>query len=277
MNEKLVSIITVTYNAEKFLIETIESVLNQTYSNIEYIIIDGGSTDNTLNIIKSYVNKFEGRLKYISEKDNGLYDAMNKGIKLSKGSIIGIINSDDYYMSDTVEKVVNVVNKHNVDIVYGNVLRQGIKDIEDLSFIIKSNYKNLNRYMSVSHPTCFLTKELYLSIGNFDTSYKIAADYDLLSRCKRDNRKFYHIDDVLAFYRLGGINNKYYWTSYREGCRVRKSYTSKGNYLKVGIKEFINLIYPNVRNKILIMIIGEKKFTKLRRKRLMKKLNISNK
>jgi glycosyltransferase involved in cell wall biosynthesis len=107
-SEPLVSIITVVFNGERYLEETIKSVINQTYKNIEYIIIDGGSTDNTLNIIKKYEDKID---YWISEKDKGIYDAINKGIKLSRGELIGIINADDYYEIDVLEKVVSIYTK----------------------------------------------------------------------------------------------------------------------------------------------------------------------
>ncbi len=101
----LFSIITVCYNSEKTIERTIKSVLNQTESNYEYIIVDGGSTDKTLDIVKNYEDAFNGRLKYISEKDNGIYDAMNKGIGMAKGELIGLINSDDYYELDALENI----------------------------------------------------------------------------------------------------------------------------------------------------------------------------
>ena len=105
-----VSIITACFNSEKTIKTTIESVLHQTYSNIEYIIIDGKSSDSTIEIVKEYMPLFRGRLRYISEKDNGIYDAMNKGIRLSKGDVIGIINSDDFYELDAVENIIKYMN-----------------------------------------------------------------------------------------------------------------------------------------------------------------------
>ena len=118
MNNPLVSIITVVYNGEKHIEQTINSVLNQTYSNIEYIIIDGDSTDNTLNIIKKYEDKIA---HFISEKDSGIYNAMNKGLALTKGEIISILNADDYYFENTLQQVVDIFSTSQSDIVYGNM------------------------------------------------------------------------------------------------------------------------------------------------------------
>src|SRR5690349_11081866 len=124
--QPLVSIITIVYNGEKHLEQTIQSVLSQTYSNIEYIIIDGGSVDNSISIIKKYNN----RLAYwISEKDSGISDAFNKGIAKARGEIIGLINADDWYETDAVEKVVALIGNH--DVAYGNVMywKNGAKDM----------------------------------------------------------------------------------------------------------------------------------------------------
>ena len=115
-----ISIITATWNSGRTLSDTIKSIINQTYNNIEYIIIDGSSSDDTINIIKEYEPKFNGRLKWISEKDNGLYDAMNKGIRMATGDVIGILNSDDFYASSDVLKIISDAFT-DVDAVYGDI------------------------------------------------------------------------------------------------------------------------------------------------------------
>lgn len=121
-----ISVITVSFNSEHTISDTIESVLNQTYNDIEYIIVDGSSSDNTMQIIKEYESKFEmsgKKLKWISEKDNGIYDAMNKGIKLSSGEVIGLLNSDDYYIDSlAVEDIAKSFYKEQCDCLYGNGL-----------------------------------------------------------------------------------------------------------------------------------------------------------
>src|SRR5262245_19759519 len=147
-NKPLVSIITVAYNADRFIEKTIQSVLSQTYSPIEYIIIDGGSTDNTADVIKKYADRIA---YWYSEKDNGISDAFNKGLNKATGDIIGIINADDWYESDTIEKVVN--NFGDSDVTYGDL--QIWKGTEK-DFILKGDHTLLAREMTVNHPTVFI-------------------------------------------------------------------------------------------------------------------------
>ena len=118
-----ISIITVCYNSASTIRDTFESVLRQTYSDIDYVVIDGNSNDETVSIIKEYEQRFNGKMRWISESDNGLYDAMNKGIKMAAGDIIGILNADDYYASNTViENICKIMTKENIDSCYGNLL-----------------------------------------------------------------------------------------------------------------------------------------------------------
>ena len=118
----MISILTATYNSEKTLRDTVESVLRQSCRDFEYILIDGGSKDNTVDIIKEYEPQFEGRLKYISERDNGIYDAMNKGIRMATGDVVGILNSDDFYTSDdALQKVAEAFEQHDIDATYGDI------------------------------------------------------------------------------------------------------------------------------------------------------------
>jgi glycosyltransferase involved in cell wall biosynthesis len=162
----LVSIITVVYNGQQYIEDVIKSVLNQSYKNIEYIIIDGGSTDNTLAIIKKYENQIS---YWISEKDEGISDAFNKGIQRSKGEIIGIINSDDWYEKDAVEKVVAKIK--DADVVYSDM--QLWKN-DEKDFIVKGDHQFLTKEMTVNHPSVFVRKECYTQFGLFDTQYELA-------------------------------------------------------------------------------------------------------
>lgn len=199
-----VSIITPCYNSEKTIRQTIESVLSQTYPNIEYIIVDGGSTDNTVAIIQEYVPLFGDRLRYVSEKDEGIYDAMNKGIKMSHGQLIGIINSDDYYEPRTVETVLKYYNPNKDQVIYG-YMNELVKNVKNK--IIASSHTNLNEKM-ITHPTCFVTRTVYQKYGLFLKCFKVAADYEFMLRLyKKSTVEFVQIPRVLANFRIGGISS----------------------------------------------------------------------
>lgn len=193
-----VSIITVVYNSKKYLADTINSVHRQSYPNIEYIVIDGGSTDGTLDVIRQHEDKIT---YWISERDKGIYDAMNKGILAAKGEIIGIINSDDFYDNDAVKQAVEVFTQQpDIDIVHGNMVilyanRQVIK---------RSRVDNIKFAMDVNHPTCFVRRSVYQR-RMFCIKYRIAADYDFLLWCKLSGVRFYYLDKTLVYYRPIGL------------------------------------------------------------------------
>lgn len=199
----LVTIITVCLNSQSTIRETVESVINQTYENIEYIIVDGGSRDKTLDIIR----EFEDHIwKWISEPDEGMYDAINKGLSLANGDIIGIINSDDYYARDAVGAVVEASLDHpEVDVFFGN-LNMLSKEDDGSYEEIKGSLEGLSKDMTLNHPTCFLRREAYEGRA-FRTDYRIVADYELMLRLRKEGARFYHIDKPLAFFRYGGVSS----------------------------------------------------------------------
>lgn len=202
----LVSITTVTYNSEKTLERTIESVLNQTYDYIEYIIVDGKSEDGTLKIAEEYRTKFEKRgLSYIiiSEQDNGMYDAINKGIRRASGEIIGNINSDDWYELDAVEKVVKKYNQTKFDFMYGDLNIVSPNGKIRVKRAKKSGYITSRCW---NHPTQFATRELYLK-----EPYKVESMYDDFDLFLRITQKGYHVEilnEVLANFTTEGMSHK---------------------------------------------------------------------
>jgi len=205
-----VSIITVVYNNEDTIKDAIESVLNQTYKNIEYIIIDGVSTDGTVEVIKSYGDKID---KFISEKDNGIYDAMNKGIKLASGDIVGILNSDDFYANNNIiEKVVKEFEDKKVDSVYGDLVYVNAKDTNKIVRYWKSKpYKKglFTKGWHPAHPTFFVKKEIYDKYGIFNLDFKIAADYELMLRfLEKYQISNSYIPEIFVKMRLGGESNQ---------------------------------------------------------------------
>jgi glycosyltransferase involved in cell wall biosynthesis len=216
----LVSIITVCRNSEKTISKTIESVLNQTYSNYEYIIIDAASTDRTEDIVKQYNPKFKGRLRFISEPDHGMYDAMNKGIALAAGKIIGIINADDWYENKTLKIIIDAYKQYG-DAIYYGIVRYVENDKELM--LKTTNYRFLNREM-LPHPTCFISRNIYKKNGVFDIQYQLAADYELLSRYYSKGLQFVQIDEILANFRTGGISTKKEIRSVLETLQIRYQY-----------------------------------------------------
>ena len=214
-----VSIITATYNSGKTIQRAIDSIASQDYNNIEYIIIDGGSTDNTLQIISENQDKIS---KFVSEKDKGIYDALNKGIRLAGGEIIGFLNSDDVYNNKyIVSKIVNSFEKKKADIVYGDLVYQS-KDINNEKTIRywKSNIFNLD-YLKYGwmppHPTLYCTKEVYDRYGLYDDNFKISADYEFILRVfKEPSLVKTYIPNVLVRMDMGGISNNSLMNIYRK-------------------------------------------------------------
>lgn len=204
-----ISIITVCYNSEKTIRKTIESVLAQKYQNIEYIVIDGESKDNTINIISEYKDRIE---KFISEKDNGIYDAINKGISIASGDIVGILNSDDiFYDNNTISFIAEKFNNNiNLESIIGDIV------------FVKPNGK-VHRYYSAlnwspnkfswglmpPHPTFYCKRTLFDKYGSYRNDFKIAADYELLIRFLLVNKITYeYIPKILVTMNLGGVSTK---------------------------------------------------------------------
>ena len=207
-----ISLITITYNSEKTLADTIQSVLSQKYSDMEYIIVDGASKDKTVSIIKQYESQFNGRMRWISEKDKGLYDAMSKGIRMTTGDVVGILNSDDFFTSkDVLEKISEAFTQDSqLDAVYG-----------DVHFVNPGNLNKCVRYYSSkifkrslmklgfmpAHPSFYVRRECFEKYGLYKTDYKIAADFEFLLRViykERINTQYIPLDMVTM--RTGGAS-----------------------------------------------------------------------
>ncbi len=220
-----ISIITVCRNSDATIEKTINSVISQSYKNIEYIIIDGVSTDGTLEIIKKYALADE-RIKYISEKDSGIYDAMNKGLAMASGTVIGIINSDDIYLPDAIQKSLDNIVKNSAKSGTGLAVSYGLlrKIYADGSFVISGGSPDRLRYGMINHPTYFVTKAVYEKFGYFDTSYRIAADYDFALRLfSSGNVMFIPIDDILVNFSACGISSVDYRVRLEE-LNIKKKY-----------------------------------------------------
>lgn len=233
-----ISIITVTYNSGKTIADTIKSVLAQSYPNIEHIIIDGKSADGTVDIINKYKPLYKGRLKYISEKDNGIYDAMNKGISMATGDVAGILNSDDYFTAnDIIETVASQFNDAGLDAVYG-----------DIHFVKSENQNKTVRYYSSAkfrpfwlrfgfmpaHPSFYVRKQILDKAGLYKTDYKIGSDYEMMVRLflvYKIRAKYIHRDFVTM--RTGGASTKNFKSKITlidedvRACRENGIYTNR--------------------------------------------------
>ena len=207
----MISIITVTYNSGRTLECTMQSVLAQNFTNYEYIIIDGGSTDDTLEIIHSKESLFQGKLKWLSEKDNGIYNAMNKGIKMASGNIIGILNSDDFFTSPFILSTISdSFEMSDLDAVYG-----------DVHFVHPKNLSKTIRYYSSkffsrrlmifgfmpAHPTFYAKRVVFEKFGLYKEDYKIAADFEFLLRTiYKGIIKIKYIPIDMVTMRIGGAS-----------------------------------------------------------------------
>ena len=208
-----ISIITASYNSVSTLANAMESVLHQTYTDWEYIIVDGGSTDGTVDLIKKYEPRFGGKLKWTSEPDHGIYDAMNKGISRATGDVVGILNSDDYFTSEDVLSVIaSALSDNRLDAVYG-----------DIHFIHDGKPNKVVRYYSSrhfrpfwlrfgfmpAHPSFYVRRSVYERHGLFATDYQIAADYDLMVRLLwKERLRTKYIKKDFVTMRTGGMSTK---------------------------------------------------------------------
>jgi glycosyltransferase involved in cell wall biosynthesis len=203
-NLPLITIITVTYNAEKYLEQTILSVINQDYQNIEYIIIDGKSTDSTIDIIKKYENKITF---WISEKDNGIYDAMNKGVRYAKGKFINFMNAgDEFYDSSVCTKMITEIPQ-NIGLIYGDTLFYDELGNEKI-VKAKDNFDELWKAMIFNHNSLFARRDLLIKYP-FDTYYKIVADSKFIIQCYLNNENFLYKNLIVNKYLEGGFSDEF--------------------------------------------------------------------
>lgn len=247
-----ISLITTTYNSAETLRDTFEAVLAQSYTDIDYWVIDGGSKDNTVEIIKEYEPKFNGRMHWLSERDRGLYDGMNKGIERATGDVVGIINSDDFFTSrdvlETVAKTFMEDTAHELDAVYG-----------DIHFVNASNLDKCVRYYSSknfrpwlmrfgympAHPSFYARTEIYRKHGLYSLDYKLAADYDMMVRllCKERINARYIAKDFVTM-RTGGASTssiKHRLLLTREDAKACRRYGIYSNFLLCSVKYFTKM------------------------------------
>lgn len=220
--QPLVSIITVTLNAEETLDRTIQSVINQTYKNLEYIIIDGGSKDRTVDIITKHGHRID---HWISEPDHGISDAFNKGISCAHGEIIGILNASDWYELDTVSEVARAFKQRpDVDVVCGwlQYWRGGRQD-----YVFTSNPTHIMKEMTVNHPTMFVRRSAYEKLGSFRIDFRYAMDYEFILRLVVAGVKVVSLDRILAHMEYEGLTSQNWRKTFAEIKRAKVEHLHK--------------------------------------------------
>ena len=232
----LFSIITVCYNSEKTIERTLRSVLEQSFQDFEYIIVDGASSDRTLDIIHQYEPLFGDRIKVISEKDKGIYDAMNKGIRASLGEVVGILNSDDYYEEDALENVAGAYQGYEYTIIYGLV--RLVNDGKEVMVYLKS--PDFLEEDMIAHPACFITRKIYEQYGMYSLRYPYSADYEFMLRIREhDKIKFEKIYIILTNFARNGASSTV--KAYRDTLKLKCSYQliGKNEYRIKMVKSWI--------------------------------------
>lgn len=246
MNATTLSIIIVSFNAEKTIERTLQSIMLQTYKNFEVIFIDGKSTDSTCTIIKKWISQFKGRdikTKFISEPDNGVYDAMNKGAKMAEGIWCTYMNADDrYYDAKALENVMSRID-YQSDVVYGDT----VFDEYGKTYLEKAKMvETIVTHLPFCPQSAFI-KTNYQREHEFDTTFKISADYDFFLRAYLDSKKFHQVDVIVAVFYFGGISNRNLKQTYLEDTAVK---VKNGLEKKNSIVRKCKYLYFKLKNKI---------------------------
>lgn len=235
-----VSVIIPSYNASSTIKNAIDSVLNQSYENVECLIIDGASKDNTIEIVQSYGNK----VRYVSEPDNGIYDAMNKGWRIASGEWVLFLGADDILLPNAINLLIT--ESHDYDIVYGDVLLKFpngvIKNKEAISFTF------LPKISCCCHQSLIMKKKCLIDLNGFNTDYKILSDYDLLLRAYKQKHKFLQINETISCFQVGGASSSY--KNIFESIRIHKSNNNKSIFIYYyAILGFLRKTYSLLKNK----------------------------
>lgn len=260
MDKLLFSIVTVCYNAENCIERTMESILGQNERAYEYILIDGKSTDATVDIIKYYEAEFNGKMRWISEKDQGIYDAMNKAIDIAKGTYVIFINAGDELCKNILKEIRFIIKENGYpSLIYGDSIMEYSYNKEKIRKIRKADskitMKTLGKGMGVIHQSILTRRDVFEKIGTFNITYSIGADWDLLIRCVQNNLSMLYIDKPISIFEANGISSKVH--------NIQRHRIRKNNHLYKAIDiEFIKDIV-NIGTMIQLFI-GKSRYIKLR-------------
>jgi glycosyltransferase involved in cell wall biosynthesis len=244
-----ISVLTISLNSEQTLEKTIQSVLNQTFKNVEYIVVDGGSQQPTLDILTKYKDKID---QLVCERDNGISDAFNKGIALCSGEIIGILNSDDWYEPHALEQINNSYRRFpDTDVFYGE-LQNWKNGQTDMYLSSNSNLAHLKREMVLAHPACFVKKSAYEKWGYYSNQYEYAMDYELMLRFHLLGAKFVAVPHTLSNMRLEGKSSKRWYRAHLEVYRAQKEWI--GNPMMARVLFMFRILKASIR--ILLTAVG---------------------
>lgn len=227
-----VSVITTVYNAADTIESTILSVLHQSYPNIEYIIVDGGSTDGTLAIIEQYKDRIA---RVVSECDKGIADGFNKGIAMATGEWIGMINADDWYAANAIETIIDNITSAD-DVCCGNLVLVGDNGYQQMK---NSKVSWLNFGMYIMHPTCFVRAAVYRQIGVYDISLKIAMDFDMFLRIRAEGYRIKYVNELIAYMNTGGVSRDVV-KMHNEELTVMRRHLHKLDLLLAAVFNYLN-------------------------------------
>lgn len=257
-NEIGISIITIVLNGQDQIAQTIESVISQKTIPIEYIVIDGISSDNTLNVI----NRFKDKIDFIlSEKDSGIYDAINKGIAIAKFPLIGIIHCGDFYSDGILLEVFEAYKKTNADVIYGDIeILQEIEGETISKYSLRADHTKLQEKMSIFHPSTFIKKSCYVKNGYYNTEYKCVSDYDLILGLFLNKYNFLYLQKVIATFRLGGLSSTNDMLLVLENFLLRMDRFGFVKAFRYLFRNAAKSFYYILRRRVFIYIFGKKRY-----------------
>ena len=263
-----ISIITVALNSERHLGQTMECALRQTSPPDEYIIIDGGSRDRTLEIANRYARDYPGVVRVVSEKDKGIYDAMNKGIRLATGELIGIINSDDYYCQGVLAQLRSAFSRGGVpDVTHGDIYY--CYEVDGQGKLVPWRRPDPAQCeMPVFHPSCFIAKQAYDRFGLYDERFRSAGDLDLILRFAGCGASFHRLDSFVACFRPGGFAAAHFWLALAEQRRILHAYRGAWDANRVALRRSVMEGSHWLKIRAAELVCGSARMRAFREKRL---------